>query len=131
MPLTRSHDNLANLVEPTNCSFTVNIEEPNTTQTQTLSRSARNTTNRNQNRDNSEVRLRQIVSESMMALRSEMTDLISSELRSFIQNLNTNNNSDSNIPTNSHSVNNELPNNTTSSSSLQEPFIGEKVSNII
>ena len=80
--------------------------------------------------------MRQIVSDSVAELRNEMTNLVTNELRSIMQNMNNNNSNDNNIPNNnnrnvSNPINNDIPSSSSNVASLQEPFVVEKVSNII
>lgn len=104
MPLTRSRENLLNLGEPSNVSFTVNLDDhADQTGPHANTRSGRSRTmmgNPPGGDENNETQIRQIVNESLNVFRGEITSLITNELRSAVQNMNfpiDNNNANSNV----------------------------------
>lgn len=127
MPITRSQDNLLNIVEPTNVSFTVDLESSNITQekrTRKGTKQAVQNSATNNAQNNSQIR--QIVQESMDSFRSDIRDFISNELTSIVHNFNT--------QANLNEVQPERNRDNTARplfSSDREPFMAEKVLNII
>lgn len=96
MPVTRSRENsaVADVERPTNCSFTVNLDEDISNVASTSGRTTRSQTIRNSNRvvDEPTVsddrRFRAMVAESMSSLREEMTTVISTQFQSMFRELN-------------------------------------------
>lgn len=137
MPITRSRDNLMNLEEPANVSFTVDVASSSNNRNKRTPKQKQGLTNTVTNNNNTieidpnqneELRIRQIVSENMNSFRNEMMNIISSELRSLVQELNSQTNgvegsSTNNIPCISDRSNPTIP--------QQEPISSEKVLNII
>lgn len=79
MPLTRSRENLnlMDLDEPSNCSFTVSVENENPTGQTRTRRITRSQTTRNIDRGDGdhisdEIRIRSIVSDSISSFREEI-----------------------------------------------------------
>lgn len=137
MPLTRSRENLLNLEEPANCSFTIPVDDSNTVPMNTRGRSKRRAGQNGDSRivnDNCDDQIRQVVSESMVEFRGEMTQLIRNELRAVVQDLNlggdTSNRGTSNIR-NVGSPSDSSNNNSNGQNLSREPILGEKVSNLI
>ena len=145
MPLTRSRDNLVNLDEPTNVSFTVDMDSSNANVHQvTQPRTSRKRTGQptqNCNSDNTrvnETQIRQIVSDSLGSFRTEMMSFISNELSAMVQNINVPNNGNTspqrNVNTRQDSNISLIPtnnNNSNNSNTNEEPILTEKVLNII
>lgn len=148
MVLTRSQENLTEIDRPANVSFTVNLDQDNTTRrTQTKQTDRSRGRPRTQNLDSSlngqddNIRVREIVSDSLNSFRNEITNLISNEIRSIFQNLNIQsnpnithalniNNSDMTTPERENIHSSNSPSGTNPDSN-QEPFYAEKVLNII
>lgn len=144
MPLTRSRENLANLDQPANVSFTVDLGSVNT-----LAGDQNNSNRVEENRSNNPAtsvaqgtrsrgrniapvvntnnaqsesvmhnnpQFRQIISESLHSFRGEMQDFISSEFRSIFHNINISNNaSNSNNDNSSDNTTNSFNRHTNSS----------------
>lgn len=151
MPVTtRSMENILNLEEPANVSFTVSSGTEyriGSNQRNQLNRALPRTPtnirpNNNLTEENNSVsenhNVRELISESVESLRSELTTFISTELRTLINGAtNANRPASSNInlidiTTNSPNRRNENRTPTTGrSSNNSEPFLAEKVTNII
>lgn len=93
MPLTRSRENLnlMDLETATNCSFTVEMDQTNAGN---LQENARRVVTRSQTRSNNtdrttidDIRLREMISESVSGLREEFASIISSEMRGLMENM--------------------------------------------
>lgn len=148
--MTRSRENLLEIEEPTNVSFTINMEDEASDQRLTRSGARRGRTRSQAGihraelpNGNGDSRTLQLISHSLNDFRGEMRDFISNELRSMIQDMNISDNRP-----NTDDVTNTLPRSnqndpgTTSavtsaasarlsSDSSHEPFFAEKVLNII
>lgn len=127
MPLTRSRENLDNIEQPQNVSFTVDLEPSDVTPTLQGKQKRRPTNRMNDSRvvpDNSQIR--KMISESLNSFREEMTNFVTIELSIMIGNINR--------PTNVAN-NNGNDNYRTSPSSdphiHQTTFHAEKVLNIM
>lgn len=154
MPLTRSRENLLNLDQPANVSFTVDMSSENTTDRVqevgnpstpvaqgTRSKGRSNTRSRNiQETNYGDIpQIRQLISESFNSFRQEMQGFVSNELQTMFQNM-TVGNTTSSIPNNNRDSDHSDVNNAYSDSNIashynggnsQNPFYAEKVLNII
>lgn len=77
MPLTRSRENLDNIEQPQNVSFTVDLEPSDVTPTLQGKQKRRPTNRMNDSRvvpDNSQIR--KMISESLNSFREEMTNFV-------------------------------------------------------
>lgn len=97
MPITRSTENLnaLDIDEPTNCSFTIDVNGANMGTPGRTRMATRSQTTRRENRADTgqsisqEARFRLMISESIESLRTEMTTVISNEIRAIGRNLNS------------------------------------------
>lgn len=88
MPVTRSRENLLDIEEATNVSFTVNLDDnENHTGARRKQPKTRDDNPRGGNKDN-EFQVRQVISESLNVFRGEITNYISNEMRLMFQNMN-------------------------------------------
>lgn len=159
MVLTRSQENLNNLNnidQPANCSFTINLDNDNTRQASNTSQVVQNiqesqrrrsrggrtrptesNTDANVINGNDDSHIRNIVNESLNTFRNEMTGFITQELRSMFQNFNSNNSSNNNLTTNNSNTNTRNYDNSSNNSHqnnsepVQDTFFTDKVLNII
>lgn len=130
MPLTRSRENLLNLEEPTNVSFTVNLDSPNNgvrTRSATRNRTvqSQNGPTGNSANNNIDTRIRKIVFESLGEFRNDMINHITAELATMFQN----NITQPNAGHTRHDDDNNSPR--FNQNSDPEPILAEKVLNII
>lgn len=122
---------------PTNCSFTVPVEESNTPQVLSQGRKGRKNTRANdgineQNNiliDRNQQYIRELVTDSMDTLRTDMTNFIRNEFRSMVQNMGLGANNRLSQDTQPRDI--IPPNSSPRTDNSPEPFVGEKVSNII
>ena len=144
MVLTRSQENLnlLDVSQPANVSFTVNLEPDNNTQNTSNIQETRprgrgrvvhNGTSHRHEQNMNDNNVRQMISESLDNFRSEMTSLITNEIRSVFQNINSTNIRPNNNASPSVSQNRDIPNSSPRNNAIdsQEPFFAEKVLNII
>lgn len=147
MPLTRSRDNLMDIEEPTNVSFTVNLDDdvsdrPLAQGGAIRKRPVSGARSSRKGVSNEDSRISRMIADSLSEFRGEMTQFISGELRSMIQGMNVGTRGDRNDLSNVAPLpNGNQPGLSTSSSNVvsaglgsespQEPFLAEKVLNII
>lgn len=129
MPLTRSREDLSNIGEATNVSFTVDLGTENTIQTrsQTGAR-AKNIPqpdNPRGNYNDGDNRIQRLISNSLDSFREEMISVISNQLSTAMRNINLTNSSNSNQSNNRSNTPNS------NSENSVDPFYAEKVLNII
>ena len=136
MVLTRSQENLADITQPANVSFTVNLDSENPpvssngqeSRSRVRRRSVHNGTTQNLN----DGEVRQIISESLNSFRSEMTSLLTNEIRSVLENITVNHNSVNNNQNNNRAtITENLPSSSNSNNDASQPYYAEKVLNII
>lgn len=152
MPLTRSTEDLTNLNERANVSFTVDVGSPRRLRSKNGQAASTSQPSVNSNNSTSDQRIRQLISNSLSEFRREVVGLISNELQSMFQNMNLTSNGNAtseaqNEASNVHSnvlpsVSNQphlssdgVPNSTSRvqniSNNSHDTFYAEKVSNII
>lgn len=134
MPLTRSRENLLELEQPANVSFTVDLGSASGSQgvrgTSTRQKGRKPIQNNNSTGSDNDSRTRQMINDSMESFRNEMLGFISNEIRSAFQGLNIRQ------PASQPRTMEDFPNISSRStgnnnSSDHEPFLADKVLNII
>lgn len=134
MPLTRSRDNLLELEEPANVSFTVDVGSTSRNQgergTTTRQKGKRPAQNDNSTRSDNDSRTRQMINDSMEVFRNEMMGFISNEMRSAFQDLNIRQPAGQPRPMEDF-ANMQSRSTRNNDDSNHEPFLADKVLNII